>query len=204
MSHEKEPENNLFNPEELVGECLDDSDPHRDLLLRFLSGIEYGHEDFAWPEWVRKDLLEKIKKGKRDARNISKNFGDISFRLKSLPTSQVLIDNLDSIMRRIPEPWFMRIMKNYRLDFSYKKLDLKKPIAHHELRLKNCLYLASVSPETSPPLIMKNSKLLEGYHRFIALATLGDSSVQAWVGRCNPIQRKYLTALEKSLYEDLP
>ncbi|NBW58250.1 hypothetical protein EBR43_10830 [bacterium] len=190
------------DPEDLVGECLDENDPHRDLLFRFLSGLEYGHEEFAWPEWVQKDLLHKIKRGKRDAKNISKNYGDLSFRLKTIPTSQLILDNIESLMRRIPEVWFNRIMKNYRLDIPYKKLELRKPIAHHDIRLKSCLYLASVSPSTSPPLIMKSSKLLEGHHRFIAIATLGDPSVQVWVGRSNPIQRKYLTQLEKTLYEN--
>lgn len=190
------------DPEDLVGETLDENDPHRDLLLRFLGGVEYGHEDFGWPEWVRKDLLEKIRRGKRDAQNISKNFGDISFRLKTLPTSQVILDNCESIMRRVPEKWFIRIIKNYRLDIPYKKLNPRKPIPNHELRLKNCLYLASVSPETTPPLIMKSSKLLEGHHRLIALATLGEPSLEAWVGRSNLVQRRYLSELEKTLYEN--
>jgi len=185
-----------------VGEILDESDPHRDLVLRFLSGVEYGHEDFGWPEWVRKDLLEKIRRGKRDANNISKNFGDLSFRLKVVPTSQVLLDNLESVMRRVPEVWFQRILRNYRLEIPYRELSLKKPIPNHELRLKNCLYLATTSPQTAPPLIMKNSKLLEGHHRFIAVATLGEPTLQAWVGRSNPIQRKYLVELEKTLHEN--
>jgi len=192
---------NPADPEDLVGEIIDDTDPHRDLVLRFLSGTEYGHEDFGWPDWVKKDLLDKIKRGKRDAKNISKHFGDLSFRLKPIPVSQVLLDNSDSIMRRLPEIWFARILRNYRLDLPYKKLGLKKPIPNHDLRLKNCLYLATVSPQTTPPIIMKNSKLMEGYHRFIAAATLGEPTVQAWVGRSNPVQRKYLSDLESTLYE---
>jgi len=188
-----------IDPEDLVGETIDFNDPHRDLVLRFLNGSEYGYENFGWPEWVKKDLLEKIKRGKRDAKNISKNFGDLSFRLKVLPTSQIIIDNIESLMRRIPEVWFNRIMKNYRLEVPYKKLDLKKAIQNHDHRLKNCLYLASVSPETTPPLIMKSSKLLEGHHRLIALATLGDPSVNVWVGRSNVTQRKFLSELESTL-----
>lgn len=148
-----------------------------------------------------KDLLEKIKRGKRDAVNISKNFGDISFRLKTIPTCQVILDNYESLMRRVPEIWFNRIMKNYRLDIPYKSMQPKKPIPHHDLRLKNCLYLASMSPDTTPPLIMKSSKLIEGHHRLIALATLGDTSITAWVGRSNATQRQYLTDLERTLYE---
>lgn len=189
------------DPEDLVGEILDENDPHRDLVLRFLSGIEYGHEEFGWPDWVKKDLLEKVRRGKRDAKNISKHFGDLSFRLKAVPTSQVLIDNCESIMRRVPQVWYERIMSNYKLDIPYKKLSLRKPIPNHELRLKNCLYLATVSPETTPPVIMKNSKLLEGYHRLIAVATLGEPNVSAWVGRSSPVQRKFLASLEGTLGE---
>jgi len=186
----------LAESEDLLEDSSAEVDPYRDLLLRFLGGLEYGHEEFGWPEWVKKDLLEKIRRGKRDAFNISKNFGDLSFRLKMLPTTQVILDNHESIMRRVPEPWYNRIMKNYRLDLPYKSLKPRKPIPNHELRLKNCLYLATVSPETMPPLIMKNSKLLEGHHRLIAIATLGEPSFSAWVGRSNPIQRRYLVDLE--------
>jgi hypothetical protein len=192
---------NPADPEDLVGEILDENDPHRDLILRFLSGIEYGHEEFGWPDWVKKDLLEKVRRGKRDAKNISKHFGDLAFRLKPIPVAQVLLDNSESIMRRVPQKWYERIMGNYKIDLPYRNLSLRKPIPNHELRLKNCLYLATVSPDTTPPLIMKNSKLLEGYHRLIAVATLGEASIQAWVGRSSPVQRKFLANLESTLHE---
>lgn len=170
-------------------------------MLRFLSGIEYGHEEFGWPDWVKKDLLEKVRRGKRDALNISKHFGDLAFRLKPVPVAQVLLDNSESIMRRVPQNWYNRIMGNYKIEIPYKKLSLRKPIPNHELRLKNCLYLATVSPDTTPPIIMKNSKLLEGYHRLIAVATLGEPNISAWIGRSSPVQRKFLASLESTLNE---
>jgi len=179
---------------------IKEDDPVKEAVFDFLSGKAINYESFGWPQWVQDDLLKKIKHGKRTTDGIINNFGDVKFTLKTLKVSQILSDNIDTIIRRVPECWFNLIISKYGISASYDSNLEKKEIANHKSRLKNALYSAVTTPQTMPPLIMRGSKLAEGFHRFIAISTLGFENVEAYIGRSNAAQRKALNEFLKEIH----
>lgn len=171
---------------------LEVEDPYRKYVIDFFRGSSPDTSAFSWPDWVQRDLLSKIERGKRTTENIINTFGDLRFKKKSVKVSDILLGNLDAINRRVSEPWFNLMVRHYNLEATYKSNLNFKEIPNHEKRLKNALYMACSTPETMPPLIMRNSKLLEGYHRFIAIASIGVEKVEVYVGRSSRTQREAL------------